>query len=53
MHRASRLLRESDRTLGDVAAQVGYDSESSFSRVFRKRFGSSPGAFRRAARSRA
>jgi AraC-like DNA-binding protein len=50
MHRASRLLRESDRTLADVAARVGYDSESSFSRVFRKRFGASPGAFRRAAR---
>jgi AraC-like DNA-binding protein len=53
MHRASRLLRESDRTLADVAATVGYDSESSFSRVFRKRFGSSPGAFRRTARSHA
>jgi AraC-like DNA-binding protein len=51
MHRASRLLRESDRTLADVSAAVGYDSESSFSRVFRKRIGTSPGAFRRAVRS--
>jgi AraC-like DNA-binding protein len=51
LHRASRLLRESDRTLADIAATVGYDSESSFSRLFRKRFGTSPGAFRRAARS--
>lgn len=51
IHRASQLLRESNRTLADVAAAVGYDSESSFSRVFRKRFGVSPGAFRRAARS--
>lgn len=53
MQRASWLLRESDRTLADVASAVGYDSESSFTRVFRKRFGSSPGAFRRAARSSA
>ena len=52
MHRASRLLRESDRTLADIAAAVGYDSESSFSRLFRKRFGASPGTFRRTARSR-
>ena len=48
MHRASRLLRESDRTLADIAGAVGYDSASSFSRVFRKHFGASPGAFRRA-----
>jgi AraC-like DNA-binding protein len=53
MHRASRLLRESDRTLADVAVSVGYDSESSFSRVFRKRFATSPGAFRRAGRASA
>jgi AraC-like DNA-binding protein len=51
MHRASGLLREGDRTLADIAAEVGYDSESSFSRVFRKQFGVSPGAFRRAARA--
>jgi AraC-like DNA-binding protein len=51
MHRAARLPRESDRTLADIAATVGYDSESSFSRVFRKRFGAAPGAFRRAARA--
>jgi AraC-like DNA-binding protein len=50
MHRASRLLRETERTITQVAAAVGYDSESSFSRVFRKQVGTSPGAFRRAAR---
>jgi AraC-like DNA-binding protein len=47
----ARLRREDDRSLGDVAAKVGYDSESSFSRVFRKWLGASPGVFRRAARS--
>jgi len=51
MHRASRLLRETDRTLADIAAAVGYDSESSFSRAFRNQFGVSPGAFRREARA--
>jgi AraC-like DNA-binding protein len=51
MHRAARLLRESDRTVSDIAAAAGYGSVSSFSRVFRKRLGAAPASFRRAARS--
>jgi transcriptional regulator GlxA family with amidase domain len=51
MQRAARLLRESRRTLAEIATAVGYDSESSFSRVFKKQFGSSPGAYRRTLRS--
>jgi AraC-like DNA-binding protein len=51
MQRAALLLREGVRTLEEIAAVVGYDSVSSFSRVFKQRFGTSPGAFRRAARA--
>jgi AraC family transcriptional activator of mtrCDE len=32
--------------LAKLAAEVGYDSESSFARAFRRRFGVSPGRFR-------
>jgi transcriptional regulator GlxA family with amidase domain len=43
---ASRKLRTTSLALADVAAEVGYQSESSFSRAFRRRFGRPPGALR-------
>jgi transcriptional regulator GlxA family with amidase domain len=51
MERAARMLREGRKTLAEVAAAVGYESESSFSRVFKKHFRASPGVFRQKARS--
>jgi AraC-like DNA-binding protein len=33
--------------LAAVAARVGYDSEATFSRAFKRCFGQSPGAYRR------
>jgi AraC family transcriptional activator of mtrCDE len=43
---AGRKLRTTRLTLMEVAAEAGYQSESSFSRAFRRRFGRPPGALR-------
>jgi AraC family transcriptional regulator, activator of mtrCDE len=42
----SRKLRTTSLVLADVAAEAGYQSESSFSRAFKRRFGCAPGALR-------
>jgi AraC-like DNA-binding protein len=47
MHHASGLLRGGDRGLGQVAEQVGYESEAAFSRAFKRIVGRAPGAVRR------
>lgn len=39
---ATRLLRETDRTISEVAFAVGYNTHTHFSRIFRDRFGCSP-----------
>lgn len=44
---AAGLLRDGALSLGEVAERVGYDSEAAFSKAFRRRFGSPPGAYRR------
>jgi AraC-like DNA-binding protein len=44
---AGQRLRESSETLAQVAAAVGYQSEFTFSRAFRRETGVSPGAWRR------
>ncbi len=49
VQRAKRLLAESKLGLDGIAAQVGYDSAASLSRVFQKHTGISPGAYRRQA----
>src|SRR3984893_9682933 len=43
---ARQRLSSTNATLAQVAAAVGYDSESAFSRAFRKRYGISPGRLR-------
>lgn len=47
MHLARQLLSESRLSLGDVAARVGYASEASFSRAFKRKTGLRPGQWRR------
>ncbi len=49
---ARHRLGSTTGTLAQVAAAVGYDSESAFARAFRKRYGISPGRLRDDGRSR-
>ncbi len=44
---AADLLHTSDATVATIAAQVGYQSESAFSRAFRAEVGTTPARFRR------
>jgi len=43
---ASKLLRETQFRLEQIATQLGYDNVSVFSRAFKRNLGSSPGAWR-------
>jgi AraC-like DNA-binding protein len=50
LDRARQLLVQQDAdstTLAEIAARVGFKDPSHFSRAFRRRFGTSPGALRR------
>ncbi|GHH89051.1 transcriptional regulator [Streptomyces sulfonofaciens] len=50
---AAELLDSTDATVATIAGQVGYQSESAFSRAFRAQLGTTPARFRRdQARSR-
>jgi AraC-like DNA-binding protein len=47
MHLASAWIREDQRHLGEVADRLGYASDASFSRAFKRHLGVSPGSVRR------
>ncbi len=49
MLQADRMLRTGDETVATIAARCGYASESSFGRAFRRTYGTTPAAARRAA----
>jgi AraC-like DNA-binding protein len=44
---AAGLLQDGALSLAEVAQRVGYESEAAFSKAFRRRFGTPPGAYRR------
>jgi AraC-like DNA-binding protein len=44
--RAVHLLQSTDAKIQDIARRVGYDSESSFSKAFKRLMGKAPGAYR-------
>ncbi|MGW0801625.1 AraC family transcriptional regulator [Nonomuraea sp. NPDC002799] len=44
---AARLLRESDASVAEVAARVGYGSEFAFGNAFKREYGVAPGRYRR------
>jgi AraC family transcriptional activator of mtrCDE len=44
---AAELLNSSDATVATIAGEVGYQSESAFSRAFRAEVGTTPARFRR------
>jgi AraC-like DNA-binding protein len=49
LEKAATYLRASDAGLGEIARRTGYDSEVSISKAFRRQYGISPGAYRKAA----
>lgn len=49
MHLASRWLENDRLTVAETAARLGYESEASFSRAFKRFIGKPPSALRRAA----
>jgi len=46
MHVAGAWLRHGGSTVADIAQRLGYESEASFSRAFKRLFGVPPGALR-------
>ncbi|GGA39317.1 AraC family transcriptional regulator [Pelagibacterium lentulum] len=53
MHVASQLLLNTQRSMAEIAVSVGYESEISFSRAFRRWCGEPPGRYRRNEQGRA
>jgi AraC-like DNA-binding protein len=47
MHRAGDMIRSNGTSFSEVASAVGYGSESSFSRVFKREIGVAPREYRR------
>src|SRR5258708_6990314 len=47
MTKAAQLLRDTDLSIGEVAERVGYQSEASFNRAFKRLERVTPGAYRR------
>jgi AraC-like DNA-binding protein len=48
IHLARQLLCEPARSIPDIAAKVGYESEAAFNRAFKRLVGTPPAAWRRA-----
>jgi AraC-like DNA-binding protein len=46
---AAKLLQNQALSLSNIAEQIGYESASAFSRIFKRSFGVAPGQFRRTA----
>ena len=46
MDYAAFLLRTTDQPVGQIGAEVGYDSESAFFKIFRRTFGMTPRQYR-------
>jgi AraC-like DNA-binding protein len=49
MFRAGVLLRHSERSLAEIANEVGYESDAALSKAFHRVIGMAPGAFRKQA----
>ncbi|MXP54794.1 MULTISPECIES: superoxide response transcriptional regulator SoxS [unclassified Pantoea] len=50
---AAEALRQTQRPVFDIAMQYGYDSQQTFSRVFRRQFSQTPTAYRHTMRRQA
>lgn len=51
MARARELLAEGERSIADIAAQCGFESESHFQSLFKRQTGMTPGRYRKHARA--
>jgi AraC-like DNA-binding protein len=51
MHLAAQLLQSTSKSVAEVASEVGYESEPSFNRAFKRAFKVPPARFRTSARS--
>ncbi len=51
MHRAAELLAVDGSDISAIAANVGYETESAFTKVFKRHLGETPGAYRRRLRT--
>ena len=47
MQTARSLLRDTDQSITEIAAAVGYDNPSKFSEAFKKEYGTNPALFRK------
>ena len=47
IERAKELLAQSELTITEICFEVGFESLGSFSSLFRRRFGCSPGRYRK------
>ncbi len=47
----ARLLASTNRSVADVAGEVGYESEASFNRAFKRKYGEPPARYRGSTRS--
>jgi AraC-like DNA-binding protein len=47
MHRAAEMLVGEPVKVSDIAARVGYETESAFIKVFKRHFGEKPATYRR------
>ncbi|BCA53775.1 Transcriptional regulator, AraC family [Nitrospira sp. KM1] len=52
MHLAAQLLKSTSKSVAEVAGEVGYESEPSFNRAFKRALGIPPARFRSHARPR-
>jgi AraC-like DNA-binding protein len=48
LQKATRLLRETERSIAEIAREVGYESEPAFNRAFKRFVGQPPAAWRKA-----
>jgi AraC-like DNA-binding protein len=46
IHKATRLLQESNMSISEIANTIGYESDVSFNKAFKRRLGVSPGKYR-------
>jgi len=51
LHLAAQLLTSTSKSVAEVAGDIGYESEPSFNRAFKREFGLPPARFRTQARS--